>query len=400
MNSGIGQRLVDRLQKNNPFYLISAACMLGGCLAVTNSLSWLSIPIGRLLTLIVTLNCYEAMLIALGAYLFRRSGARRDAVMLLVLEGFFLVDVSFLNMEIATARLWLGLAVSLVLFAATFAKLAVIARAIGAKIADGRFLIIVAELAGLFALPIIFRWIDHDSLNPREFYIAWWCVGLLIPLAELLMRLLPPDRTASGGRMVAFYAVLPWLAITAHLAVLHYVYQVRYFGADAAPILLGLAIVMARLTPSQFIHRQDLLVVRLLLPAAAIFVSLNNPWTLCGSMGKIALTPTRLASVAAYLTYVYCFFAPYATTLIIAGACMVAMMLWGPTVQQSTQAASWTYGRCADFARRLIPSTQTQWGVLAIAAAFGFLGLGARLSLRKPPPSDETLPTASPPAAP
>ena len=32
------------LVRTNPFYLLSAMCMLGGCLALTNSLSWTSIP--------------------------------------------------------------------------------------------------------------------------------------------------------------------------------------------------------------------------------------------------------------------------------------------------------------------------------------------------------------------
>jgi len=388
MNPSIGQRLVDRLQRNNPFYLISAACMLGGCLAVTNSLSWLSIPIGRLLTLIVTLNCYEAMLILLALHLFRRRTAHRDAVMLLVLEGFFLVDTTFLNMEIATARLGLGLAVNVILFAAAIVKMGVIGKALGWKMGDPRGAITIVQVAVLFALPIVFRWIDHSSLNARQFYIAWWCVGLLIPLAELMLRWLPVDGAAAGGRMAAFYAVLPWLAIAAHLGVLHYVYQVRYFGADAAPILLGLAIVMGRVSATRLLPRQDLLVVRLMLPAAAIFVSLNNPFVLCGSMWHVALTPTRLAAVAAYLTYVYCFFAPYATTFLIAGATAVALMLWGPSVQQSTHAASWTYNRFADFGRRLIPTTAMQWGIIAITAAFGFLGLGARLSLRKQPPTE------------
>ena len=29
----------------NPFFLISAVCMLWGCLAVTNSSSWMSVPL-------------------------------------------------------------------------------------------------------------------------------------------------------------------------------------------------------------------------------------------------------------------------------------------------------------------------------------------------------------------
>ena len=54
------------LFRHNPFYLLSAMCMLAGCLALTNSLSWTSIPLPRLLALIATLNLYEGLLLALG----------------------------------------------------------------------------------------------------------------------------------------------------------------------------------------------------------------------------------------------------------------------------------------------------------------------------------------------
>src|SRR5437762_3078566 len=90
---------VRLLATHNPFYLLSAACMLAGCLALTNSLSWSPIGARRLLTLIVTLNVYEAALIWLALFLVTRRDLIRDGRMLLVLEAFFLVDTAFLNAE-------------------------------------------------------------------------------------------------------------------------------------------------------------------------------------------------------------------------------------------------------------------------------------------------------------
>jgi hypothetical protein len=34
---------------------------------------------------------------------------------------------------------------------------------------------------------------------------------------------------------------------------------------------------------------------------------------------------------------------------------------------------------------RILPKTTTGWGVTAVGAAFAFLGVGAAISLRKPP---------------
>ena len=86
--------LLRFLTEHNPFYLLSAACMLASCLALTNSLSWISITRSRLLTLIVTLNVYEAALLAIALFLITRRKLRRDGRMLLLLQAFFLADFS------------------------------------------------------------------------------------------------------------------------------------------------------------------------------------------------------------------------------------------------------------------------------------------------------------------
>ena len=114
-------RVPSWLAQGIPFYLISAACMLGGCLAINNSLSWETTPAVREIILIAQLNVYEVALIALAWFLVRR-GQVRDGVMLAGIEAFFLVDVSFLNAQMATGSFGLGLAVNVVLFTAALAK--------------------------------------------------------------------------------------------------------------------------------------------------------------------------------------------------------------------------------------------------------------------------------------
>jgi hypothetical protein len=74
-------RVLRSIADRNPFYLISALCMLGGSLALTNSLSWISLPLGRLLLLMATINVYEAALIGLALVLVKR-GLLRDGKIL------------------------------------------------------------------------------------------------------------------------------------------------------------------------------------------------------------------------------------------------------------------------------------------------------------------------------
>src|SRR3954466_2625591 len=101
-------RVVQFFVHYNPFYLLSAMCMLFGIFALNNSLLWSPIPLHNLLTMMVMLNVYEGLLIALAVVLLGRN-VRRDAIILLIIEAFFLVDVGFLNMEIFTERLGIGL---------------------------------------------------------------------------------------------------------------------------------------------------------------------------------------------------------------------------------------------------------------------------------------------------
>ena len=68
--------LLKFLSQYNPFYLLSAACMLFGVFAMNDSLDWSPIAMSKLLTMILTLNVYEAMLIGLSVFLLRR-GIRR-----------------------------------------------------------------------------------------------------------------------------------------------------------------------------------------------------------------------------------------------------------------------------------------------------------------------------------
>src|SRR3954469_13515686 len=121
--------VVRFLFRTNPFYLLSAMCMLGGCLALTNSLSWTSIGLGRLLALVVTLNLYEGLLLALGLYLLARRGIVRDGLMLLFLEALFLVDAAFLNVEVFAVDFHVGLAVNAVVLLLAVVKLALLFRA-------------------------------------------------------------------------------------------------------------------------------------------------------------------------------------------------------------------------------------------------------------------------------
>src|SRR3954463_14980154 len=114
--AGPQSRASRLIEDYNPFYLLSAACMLFGVFALNGSLDWSPIGLRRLLTMIVTLNLYELAVIGLAVFLMRRD-IRRDAMLLLIVEAFFLADVGFLNMEVFATSAKIGLLVNAIVFA-------------------------------------------------------------------------------------------------------------------------------------------------------------------------------------------------------------------------------------------------------------------------------------------
>src|ERR671913_2259379 len=95
--------LLRFLVHHNPFYLLSALCMIAGCYALNAVLDVRSGQVKSILVLVGTLNLYEFMLLGLGVYLIRRRNVVRDGRTLLLLQAVFLVDLTFLNAETAAS---------------------------------------------------------------------------------------------------------------------------------------------------------------------------------------------------------------------------------------------------------------------------------------------------------
>jgi hypothetical protein len=377
---------------SNPFYLISACFMLAGCLALTNSLSWWSIPTPRLLVLFATLNIYEAALIGLAAYLILVRGLRRDGMWLIVLEAFFLIDVTFLNAELSTQHSWLGPALAAFSFVAAIAKVWAILFILGVRRSPAKFAFILIQIAAILAMPLVFGRANNGSVSPLEFYLAWWFVGMMPAVYEFLRKCLEPENSAAASRMVFVYLVLPWLSLAAHLGILHYVYDVPFYGAMAAPALLALAMVLSYGVPEGVMPRKDIGTLRVLLPLAAVVVSISSPAQLTLILGRshvFFITTLQVALVMAYLEFMYSFLRSYWIFTTLAGIVAVLVDVYGPTMDQMSNFSSHYWSRVAEIVSALTPTTPTAWGTIFVALAFIFLVLGAVVSLRRSiPPVD------------
>jgi hypothetical protein len=385
-------RFLQTLSNNNPFYLLSAMCMLFGIFAVNDSLNWSPIPQHNLLTMILTLNIYEALLIGLAVVLLQRS-IRRDAIMLLLIEAFFLVDVGFLNMEVFAASLRAGLVVNTLVLAAAIVKVMFILRAARAPLNDGRFAFVAAQLAILFAIPGVFAAIarPRDTYLPQlAAYAGWWVAGLLpVAYAVIVARLhlfhCPADGKPVGIDLIVsrVLLILPLLSIIAHLSLSHWVYKCDFHPANLAPLMLGLAVAVGRCDE----HIATLswrMRLHLMLPLVAIMLSaFEVPRSMIFDLHGAAISPLRLAFFGAMLVYLDGLWLHRHILFACSAIFCAGGIFMGHSTQSINDNSMRAVGRSSDLLGRLIPRTLQQWGAYSVVAAFLLLGLGALISFTR-----------------
>ncbi|HEX4795934.1 MAG TPA: hypothetical protein VH370_19250 [Humisphaera sp.] len=389
--------LLRFLVHHNPFYLLSALCMVAACLALNTAISPHAGELLKVMALLGTLNLYEAILIVLGLFLIQKRGVIRDGRTLLFIEAPFLFDLMFLNAEAGSASFRYGMLLDVAVLALALIKTAIVLRVLCGRLPRHAFAYIALSLAALFLLPSGFKWIEHRGpITSVHFYFAWCGLGMLLAFWEMHGRLAGATIATEESRVATLirrlYTALPLASLAAHLGMLHWVYLVPVTAADLSPVVIGLAIAVGRLLPLPLATP-----IRVVMPLMAILWSLDSAPALHMHLGRIQFTPALVAAGAAYLAYVYCFFLNRAIVL-IGGAISAALFIaLGPTFAQIAEATEsawqWAIHRIDD----VTPKTPIQWGLTALAGAFGFLGLGAAVSFRKEPPAREGFDAAASP---
>jgi hypothetical protein len=119
------------------------------------------------------------------------------------------------------------------------------------------------------------------------------------------------------------------------------------------------------------------------LPVAAIALSFENPATLFFLAGHWHLSPMRLTALAAMLVYVHGLLVHRRAIFAFAIFACLAMVGFGTSVQEIETNLHAMGQQIYALTRRMTPTTQTDWGVLSLVAAFGLLVIGAAISLSK-----------------
>jgi hypothetical protein len=371
----VRRALLRALADHNPFYLLSALFMLGGCYTLSRGLALGPGRTGSLLVLIGTLNLYELLVIGLAILLMGRGG-RRDARILLLVEAVILLDGTFLDGEAFAADLTVGAVVSAVILALAVAKVFVVAHACGWR-RDWGFAFLLLQLALLLALPGLFAlWAAQSAVSAvssATVYVVWWLVAILVVVQAALAYMAreaagPKDEVEASLRGALGW--MPYVSFALHLIGLGWVHRVPFQLAFLAPLILAVS-------AADILVELPWLKLKWQLPVIAIFLSMTaEPGLVPATVLGTPFSPARLLLVAAGLTYLLGWrlhrYRPFAI-----GA---ALCLGGPAVWMGLPML-WRAGAViTDWLGGLMPQTAAQWGVLAVILAFALLGLGALVS--------------------
>ncbi len=160
----------------NPLYFVSALCVLCGTFLVTNGLETIGWEQGQILLTIV-IQTYEILLLIGTALLFRVAGQRRPAVILGIVEVFFLFDPTFQTMTIAHLGTT-GFVMSTAWVVMVLVKLEILAWIFRLKTSPTALILPALAAVGVAGMPYALGY--AGATNGTIHLIAtWYVVGLV-----------------------------------------------------------------------------------------------------------------------------------------------------------------------------------------------------------------------------
>jgi hypothetical protein len=367
-------------QLHNPFYLLSALCMLAGCYGLVHVMRVGAGGSGTVLLLMGVLQVYELLLVGLAWFLISSRRAERDGRMLLLLELVFLVDAAYINAEYCARDPKGGVLVSFLVLVLAFIKVGVMLTALGIRFRLKAYVFLLAHFGAIVGIPLLSSWMSENSLmSDTFFFFVWWGVGL-VPLTqngmigELLNRSLPNNWLFPLERNFRIaIIVLPFLSMCWHAASMHWVYGFDFHASYLTPLVLGLGVSLSLVlkgSPELWCRR-----IRWLTPWLALPFSVQHSDALLfslplGALENVVFSPLRVGLLAVAVVYFVSFW-PYRWRPFLV-ASFVSSFLAG---------AGYSVATIADTLRNLSPRTAVEWCIVSIVAAFVFLTMGASVSL-------------------
>lgn len=373
-------RLFEFILDHNPCFILSALSMIFGCYLFSSALDLHAGESDKLLSLVATINLYEFALIGIAALIFARRHVARDGLLLLIIQSLFLCDATFLIAETVASHPVGGWSINVGLLLLALAKTALVLHVTRVPITLRTLGFMSLQLAILYLLPIwLWHSADYEYIRSNILYIAWWTVGMLPLLYDLLSRFILADDTRGPHAhfIRRLHLVIPWLMLIAHLSFFHWVYHADFHIMNLTPVLLGLAVATRYINPTRYWPAGQLRFMRYALPVLAVL------FTLLSADHSDNSHPIALTLGATLITYTYLFdirFAPLAVGIV---GLLGFLYAYGPTPYQIQAFINKLLARIEAIIQFILPNTNLGWGIVAIIGAFILLALGSFVSLKR-----------------
>lgn len=397
--------LPDWLQKKlhtwfvqyNPLYFFSALCVLFGMFLISKGLGQMGWKEEQILLTAVS-QLYEILLIIGAGLLFRVAGQSRPAVILGLIEIFFLMDCTF-RTELMTTLGGLGVVATVAWVYLVAIKVNLLVWVFRLKVSAGAIIIPILAAIGIAGVPHVFELYRMDQ-ELVHLGALWYGVVLMalviflrpkvdcaVPLDDWGQTVLRRSKKAALAMWTGFYLF--------HLLAWKNVFGIPFTLAHVAPLLLLVCLLLEK---EVWIWAGGL---------AVLFLTMKFP---------PGITPTALVVGMVYGlkgwqksrprfylgTVVYFYFAFWAISwkggplpepklwLILAATLVLIVMAWTwrlPSAIPATILVMLPGGGV------VVPQGALQWGALALVIGFASLiaGVAASWTLGRSSPDDEEI---------
>ncbi|MEZ6192047.1 MAG: hypothetical protein R3C45_12280 [Phycisphaerales bacterium] len=375
---------------HNPFFLISGVLMLAGCFMINHSAHDDPDVVWPIVGLVVVFNVYEFLVIALAIYLGKQRTFCRDAGFLLFLETLLLCDVAHSYNELILKSLPIGLVVSVLALGLAGVKVAMISRGLGVRITKAGVCMLTTLIGLLFLMPIVFRELTQaEWVHEGHFYAAWWVLAAL-PLAAWYTQPWFGRRSSRHPGLarlrrwtIRLLIVVPLASLLLHLRTAHYVDDRVIHAYNFAPLVLGLAMFLM-MRYSRKLNVQTVTAASLFAGMVAIGLSVSFPDTLVTPLlpkGQLLFSPLRVVMLVTAVLFAYVWWYRGAWMCLPPAAGLVLASGLGHRLSTINTRARELLRSLWNAMTQIVPDTGLGWGVLAVAASFVFLLIGAVTSL-------------------
>ncbi|MBI3829153.1 MAG: hypothetical protein HY291_06535 [Planctomycetes bacterium] len=315
--AAITERFLERLRRDNIFYLLSALLMLSGCyLVCVPHLVTLKREAGGLVVLLGTINVYEALVVFACRFICRNAPRSREGSTLLVVALLFLLDVTFTINACLSIDTAFGISVASASLLLALLKLFALERGARFPVFGSLKIFLIPAIAFLYSFQGVLALYPQGTLAWRAAAsCAVWLAFGALPLL-LLWRpwrvdhaapAAPSDpepwwQTESFKRMAA---ALSLVLIGLQLLGQTWVHRAPLHAVFAVPLLLSLLAAAPWFVALR--NRRRWLAVRV--SAACVLLVLacvgsgHVPWTLRMFGASAAVTPFRIDCLFAFAIF-------------------------------------------------------------------------------------------------